>query len=76
METQLLTCLIWLEKVDRLVDVLLGSIGLATVIELVDELMINQQNLYNDVDLCQVMQDSEKVSYQSRVKRNFWKKVC
>jgi hypothetical protein len=32
--------------------------------------------LYNDVDLCQVMQDSEKVSYQSRVKRNFWKKVC
>ena len=56
---------------DRLVDVLLGSIGLATVIELVDELMINQQNLYNDVDLCQVMQDSEKVSYQSRVKRNF-----
>ena len=57
-------CLILLEKVDRLVDVLWGSIGLLTVRELVDKL-INHQDWYNDVDLCQLVQDSEKVSYQS-----------
>jgi hypothetical protein len=49
---------------DILIDVLLDNIGLVTVIELVDEL-INQQDLHNDVDLCQLIQDSERVSYRS-----------
>ncbi len=49
---------------DILIDVLLDNIGLVTVIELVDAL-INQQDLHNDVDLCQLIQDSERVSYRS-----------